>query len=227
VSKVKALRPQPQPQRARPASPRRRKSERTRARILDAARAVFDKRGYRDTTVDHITSRAGIAHGTFYLYFRDKSQVLKELLEQAVIEFGRIAAVEPKNTAEIATLIRKSFETYQRNRLLMRLMREASASDRYFRENYDALFVRVLVENLRRSIDHIQAGASGVTVDSRAAARAIMGMVESFAYGVFVGGEEYDIDVVVNTLSYFCARAIGVAKQANPAAGMDKTGPLR
>jgi AcrR family transcriptional regulator len=200
-----------------PGHPRRtrrtpRKSERTRRSILSAAKTLFDRRGYRDTTIDDITRKAGIAHGTFYLYFRDKSQVLEQLLAQTLEEFALIAAREPTRASEISDLIRQSLETYERNRLLMRLLREASAGDAYFREHYEEHFLGALVDHLTLSITHIQASlpADVDRVDPRAAARAIVGMVESFAYGMFIGGEDYSIDLAVETLSRFCSRAVGL-----------------
>jgi AcrR family transcriptional regulator len=188
-----------------------RKSERTRKRVLGAAKQLFDRRGYRDTTIDDITRRAKIAHGTFYLYFRGKSDVLKELLEQTFEEFDAIASREPLSEADIAGLVRLSLLTYQRNQLLMRLLREASASDPHFRSHYDAVFVGRLVDHLETSIDHLQQTlpAAGA-IKSRVAARALVGMIESFAYGLFIGGEDYEMEDAVETLTQFCARALGI-----------------
>src|SRR5215469_8426810 len=44
----------------------------TRERLLGAARALFVARGYHLTRPQDITRRAGVGHGTFYLYFEDK-----------------------------------------------------------------------------------------------------------------------------------------------------------
>ena len=189
-----------------------RKSERTRRRILSSAKQLFDRRGYRDTTIDDITRRAEIAHGTFYLYFRGKGELLKELLEQTFLEFDRLASRPPMSTDAISELVRESLLTYQRNRLLMRLLREASASDPYFRSHYDEVFTAELIGHLEESISRIQdVNGPGQKLDARAAARAITGMIESFAYGMFIGNEPYDIEVAVHTLSLFCSRAIGLA----------------
>jgi hypothetical protein len=35
-------------------------------------------------------------------------------------------------------------------------------------------------------------------------------MIESFAYGVFIGGEDYSLDLVVDTLTHFCLSAVGI-----------------
>ena len=194
------------------AEPRReRKSDRTRRRILAAAKHLFDRRGYRDTTVDDITRRAEIAHGTFYLYFRGKSEILRELSTVALAEFDSIATRQFQTEEEVAALIRETLEVYQRNRLMMRLLREASATDAYFREHYDEVFVGVLVDHLRENIERTNADMAGrAQVNARSAARALVGMVESFAYGIFVGGEPFSIDEAVEVLSTFCVRAIGI-----------------
>ena len=195
--------------------PRRRpgrKSDRTRRRILGAAKQLFDRRGYRDTTIDDITHRAKIAHGTFYLYFRGKGQLLKELLDETFEEFDRLASSAPLDQEDIAELVRETLLTYDRNRLLMRLLREASASDLYFREHYEEMFLGPLVGHLEEHVAEIQRKLpeAAEELDPRVTARAIVGMIESFAYGMFVGGESYDLELAVATLSRLCARAMGL-----------------
>lgn len=55
---------------------------RTRARILRAATTLFQRQGYRRTSIDEVARDAGVAKGTVYLYFRNKA----ELLIRAVAE---------------------------------------------------------------------------------------------------------------------------------------------
>lgn len=63
--------------------------ERTRQLILDAARAEFIASGYEATSVRRVASRAGFSHGTIYLHFRDKDDLLFQVSED---EFGRLLA---------------------------------------------------------------------------------------------------------------------------------------
>lgn len=196
--------------RREPAAPR--KSERTRRRLIASARQLFDRRGYRDTTIDDITRRAQVGHGTFYLYFHGKAELLRELLGQALEEFDRLASFTASSDTDITGLVRASLDVYQRNRLLMRLLREASAADPYFREHYDQLFLGRLVTHLTASISQTQAlaGIEAPRLDPRATARAVVGLIESFAYGMYVGGEDWPTDLAVETLSELCARGIGL-----------------
>lgn len=57
-----------------------------RDRLADAAFALFDERGYEQTTVDDITERAGTGRTTFFRHYRSKEDVIfpdhDQLLEQ-------------------------------------------------------------------------------------------------------------------------------------------------
>src|SRR3954467_645211 len=67
-----------------------------RTQLLTAARAVFAKKGYDESTVSEIVTRAGVAQGTFYLYFPGKESLagaFAELLSE------RLAAVATEKTS--------------------------------------------------------------------------------------------------------------------------------
>ena len=52
----------------------------TRARLIEAAEQVFAELGYHDASIVKITEAAGVAQGTFYLYFASKKEVFDELV---------------------------------------------------------------------------------------------------------------------------------------------------
>jgi AcrR family transcriptional regulator len=47
-----------------------------RDKLAQAALALFDERGYEQTTVDDITERAGLGRSTFFRYYRSKEDVI-------------------------------------------------------------------------------------------------------------------------------------------------------
>ncbi len=51
-----------------------------RQTLVDAAQGLFSENGYHATTVDDITRAAGVAKGTFYLYFTEKREVYYEVI---------------------------------------------------------------------------------------------------------------------------------------------------
>jgi len=56
-----------------------------RGDLLDAAERLFIQKGSAVTTVDDITRAAGVAKGTFYLYFHSKEDLLAALRERFVV----------------------------------------------------------------------------------------------------------------------------------------------
>jgi AcrR family transcriptional regulator len=55
---------------------RDRKRQQIRERIVEAAYALFDERGFDTVTVDEIAARAEVGRTTFFRYFGDKQEVL-------------------------------------------------------------------------------------------------------------------------------------------------------
>ncbi len=59
-----------------------------RQEILQSARDVFAKHGYHAAKVEDIVHAAGVARGTFYLYFEDKRAIFEEIVDRLLVRFG-------------------------------------------------------------------------------------------------------------------------------------------
>ena len=57
-----------------------------RKQLVDVAIKIFAKKGYSAASVNDIAKRARVARGTFYLYFKDKADILAALLENYRME---------------------------------------------------------------------------------------------------------------------------------------------
>ena len=61
-------------------------------KLLDASYTLFTEKGFKNTSIQEIVDKAGVAKGTFYLYFKDKYDIenrliidtSKELFEDAI-----------------------------------------------------------------------------------------------------------------------------------------------
>ena len=60
--------------------PRTSRGEATRRRLLESAERLFGTSGFHATGVSDITREAGVAQGTFYLYFDSKEEVYRALV---------------------------------------------------------------------------------------------------------------------------------------------------
>lgn len=61
--------------------------------LLAAGRDVFVRRGYHNTRVDDLVEAAGVSHGAFYRYFRNKDQLARILTTRA-LRVGGAALVD-------------------------------------------------------------------------------------------------------------------------------------
>jgi AcrR family transcriptional regulator len=75
-----------------PGTSRVRSAEDSRARILDAAQALFAEEGYDATPTSRIAERAGVYKGLVFHYFARKIDILLALVERVPIE--EIASLE-------------------------------------------------------------------------------------------------------------------------------------
>src|SRR5690242_16071236 len=64
------------------------KGTQTRARLLLAAKAVFEDKGYESARISDFTAKAGISHGSFYHYFPTKEAAFLQLVEDLDAHLG-------------------------------------------------------------------------------------------------------------------------------------------
>lgn len=101
------------------------KKQKKKSALLKSAYTLFLKQGAEATSVGDITAEAGVAKGTFYLYFRDKQDIVsavvnlvaRQILEEAYL---KMCAVRSGNFAEdIASLANAILDILERSRPLL------------------------------------------------------------------------------------------------------------
>ncbi|NCO68328.1 MAG: TetR/AcrR family transcriptional regulator [Nitrospirae bacterium CG_4_10_14_0_8_um_filter_41_23] len=60
----------------------------SRKRIIDAAMDVFSRKGYAKASIREIAKTAGISVGGVYLYFKNKEELYKSLINEGMRDFG-------------------------------------------------------------------------------------------------------------------------------------------
>jgi AcrR family transcriptional regulator len=116
----------------------------TRARLLAAGEEVFDV-GFSEGSIVDITWRAGVAPGTFYLYFRSKHELLVSLIRERGHEMraAMAAAVEEADSGRLEREragFRAFLEWIGRHPSIYRVVRQADHIDRaVYQEWYRAI----------------------------------------------------------------------------------------
>ena len=66
------------------------KKEERKEIVLRHAKEVFSEKGYHQAKISDIIQRAGIARGTFYLYFENKRDVFESILDHLLARLEQI-----------------------------------------------------------------------------------------------------------------------------------------
>lgn len=90
-------------------APPLRKSQRTRERLKIAAARLLASRGYHEISSGAVSAEAGLAEGSFYLYFKDKEDITRTVLDEFMGNFlGPYLAASGKPSASAFEAIRNS-----------------------------------------------------------------------------------------------------------------------
>lgn len=104
-----------------------------RQQLLDAARKRFVQDGFASTPVSAIVAEAGVAQGTFYLYFKSKQDLITELRREVVREYERtiskIAAGPQPVDERLARLIVAISVVVGRHVELERMFRQSGSGE--------------------------------------------------------------------------------------------------
>jgi AcrR family transcriptional regulator len=108
--------------------------QQTRARLVDAAAECFRVRGYANTTIDDVASGAGATRATFYLHFRTKSDLVRELMasvhrDTRAVNERLYEAVAAGGRAELRSWIDAAFDFWEVVRAFATAELEAAAVD--------------------------------------------------------------------------------------------------
>ena len=190
-----------------PPLPKSLKAQRTRQRILEAARAVFAERGFAKATAEEISTRAGVGYGTFYLYFTDKRQALHTILREIddkLYQLGQVEGMPNKMglgaLAPIKATIGAFFDSFKNYVDVLKICHELSATDQDFKNQHDKVRAR-LVNRIR---EHLLKGLEfGNTrnIDPDIASIALAGLIETIAVDWFFNNHSWDREKVINTVA--------------------------
>lgn len=152
------------------------RGQKTRQRILDAAEGLFGERGYERTGVVDICQRAGVAQGTFYLYFTDKKATLVELVKELSHKLRLEIAQAVQGASDRAETERVGFRTFlnflTKHRDLYRVVRQAE----YVDEEVFRWYYRRMAQGYARGLADAMKAGQIRSLDPECLAYCLMGI---------------------------------------------------
>jgi AcrR family transcriptional regulator len=176
------------------------------AKLLDAAVEVFASRGYHAARVDDIVRAAKTSHGTFYLYFANKEDLLRALTEHVAEELaalvGSLGPIDGglRGRRSLTEWIDQFAALYDHYGPVIRTWTEAETGDTALGKLGEEMFGRIsgaLAERI--------AGSSASGIDPDVAALALLAMAERFNYYAVSGqvvADRAELAAVLGQLSH-------------------------
>lgn len=113
------------------------------ARLLLAGRRAFGESGLYAARVEEITSLAGIAKGTFYLYFENKEELIHAIADEALQELSRVSRRAAEQTPgwpeRLGAIARAHLEFFAEHPDWMRILHQLRGMLKFGRSEWQSL----------------------------------------------------------------------------------------
>jgi AcrR family transcriptional regulator len=195
------------------------RAEDRRAQLMEAALVAFSRGGYHGTHVSHIIAEAGVARGTFYLYFDGKREVFQALIDEMFVSLDSvIELLDPRASTSPIEQLRRNLERFvgvlqARPELTTLLLEQGAPLEPEVRER-----LRGFYADLTRKVEHGLAMGEELglfeTVDREVVARAIVGAVKEVFYGWDHQRETFDPRRVADALIHLTLNGLLVPQEA-------------
>lgn len=190
---------------------RRRRPEEAEREILDAAEALLRERPSHEVTVVAVMARTTLSRKSFYVYFRDRHELIARLVAPLRQELDeRIARADAEQDTPLASAraaIRVAAGIYLEHGELLRALRESAGHDedaeRVWRE-----FTDPPIAGLAAVIRGAQKAGRSRGLDPDATARALITMNLGCFFEQMIGKPGADADGLADTLAEVWTRTI-------------------
>jgi AcrR family transcriptional regulator len=192
------------------------KSEARRIQILDAAKRVFASKGFHAANVSDIVKEAGIARGTFYLYFTSKRGVFEALLDEffpmLVVQVKPVSPAQPlpqiwqqlrQNTEGILKVFLDNPEMAQL------VLNEAVGLDKGFDEKLMDFYHKLIIYTKESLETGMEMGLVRKDLNPFIVAAMILGEIKEIVYDfMHLDFEGVDLDTLVDNVLTFTLQGV-------------------
>jgi AcrR family transcriptional regulator len=191
-----------------------------RAAILDAARRVFEDKGFLDARVTDIATEAKVAQGTFYTYFDSKDAIFQAVATRVVgdmlVELGANRPHADATYERTYGAMKRFVDSYKRNARIVGLMEQVGT----FTPEMKRIRLQLReahVDRMARAIEREQeAGLADDTLDPQLTAELVGSMVDHICHVWLNLGKEFDEQELLDALTVVWLRGAGIKEWSHP-----------
>jgi AcrR family transcriptional regulator len=192
----------------------RTRGQRTLAKLLDAAVGELSAHGYHGARMARIAKAAGVAHGTLYVYFKDKDDLLAALQGDVDAELRAVLLGIPEmdigegGRRTLTDWAEEVCDVFQRHGAILQALAEALNHDE------QSLAGRAALRSMRETTAHMaqrfrSACGASQEFDPDIAALCLFALIEGSNRAVFRGELEAEVPELAMELARFVQRVAG------------------
>jgi AcrR family transcriptional regulator len=189
------------------------RGEKTRAQLLEAAELVFGEVGYEHASISEITKRAGVALGTFYIYFPHKQAVFTQLVDELGLRLRAALAEKVKAATTRLEMERAGFKAFfefaSKHHNLYRIVRQAEFVDVEVYHRYYRSLAAAYTKGLSRAMEKGEIG----DFDPEVMAYALMGIADMLGMRFVIWESPEHLDRVVDEVMEFVGSGLLSSKR--------------
>jgi TetR/AcrR family transcriptional regulator, ethionamide resistance regulator len=191
---------------------RRRTPEAAQREIIQAAETLLRERPFRELTVDEVMRRTELSRPSFYVYFKDRHELVLRVVGTIQAELLAVARTwfdaEAESRARLHEALHGIVRVYASHGATVRALADAAADDPDVEAAYGALvqaFVDTATAHIEREIEQ----GTIAPLNARETARALVYMTERYLYHAFGSARDRPrSDEVAQTLIVVISRAL-------------------
>ncbi len=181
-----------------------------RTQILDAARECFVQHGFDGTPVSAIVKAAGVAQGTFYLYFDSKQAIVTELQREVVRDYDRViervAALDAPVDERFARIVSGISVAVGRNIEIERMFRAAGSGEASLKAAHEGR-----LRMSRRAADLLRSDPRFDLHDASMVARFVVTLFDQILFEAHAFDPD-TVPAVLDSSLRFILRGLGVSE---------------
>lgn len=172
-----------------------------RIKIMNAFSELMREKDFHSITTSEIAATAGVTEGLIYKYFKDKKDLLYQVLNGHFQSFhdhivSKIGA-HSSNIEKLSIIIRTSLKSYAENRVFAKiLLLEVRNSPNYFESDAYGMvkiYSRTILDIINQGV---ASGEIRESINPHALRQVILGAIEHACLGEIIFGKELDTDQV-------------------------------
>jgi AcrR family transcriptional regulator len=179
--------------------------------LLDAARRVFERKGFIEARVSDIAKEAQVSHGTFYTYFDTKEAVFKAVSHEvidAMLVSMRIPIPRTGLHDRVRDSVRRFVDAYRPHSTMIGLMEQVGTFSPEMRELRLELRDTFVKRTQRGILRTKKLGLTDPDLDVEYTAEVLGAMLEYTCYVWFALDHEFEEERLIDTMSLVWEKAL-------------------